>query len=202
VDTALQLLTTLTAFTALLGRWDLRRLLATLCLVQRLLAVLHEHNLLQSTIAPSHCKAVLMLQDALVQQAPRSSSKWPSLRWPRNANSRCWNCPGADLESPSDWLHRGLRSFAPPAPDLEGESRLFAVMLPTQCLLARRPPKLHKQHAVIPTAHVCIPSAHCRRCGGCARCETPMALRRSRSSGSSIQGPPTRLSPLSAPRGF
>lgn len=66
-------LTTLTAFTALLGRWPAR--IATLCLVQRSLAVLHEHNLLQSTDAPSHCKAVLMLQDAFVQQADAARNR-------------------------------------------------------------------------------------------------------------------------------
>ena len=56
-------------------------------------------------------------------------------------------------------------------------------MLPTQCLLARRPTKLYRQHAVIP-AHICIPSAHCRGGGGCAHCETTGCLR-----GSSTQDP-------------
>jgi hypothetical protein len=84
--------------------------------------------------------------------APRSSSKRPACarRWPpRNANSllelQIWRARPTGCTAGS-----GLRSFAPPAPDLEGESRLFAVMLPTQCLLARRPPKLHSNMLLFP----------------------------------------------------
>jgi hypothetical protein len=111
--------------------------------------------------------------------APRSSSKRPACarRWPpRNANSPL-ELQSADLESPSDWLHCGQRAALVCSTGARSRGRIPSVCSHVAHAVpaSPSPAQTSQQHAVIPTAQVCIPSAHCRRGGGCAHFETPDA---------------------------
>lgn len=166
-----------------------------------MLAVLHEHNVLQSINPPSYCKAVLMPQDAFVQQAdvPRqraAARSGPACAGHHATLTRCWNCRSGEP----------VRLAVPRAALVCSTGARCRGRIPSVCShVAHAVPaspasaQTSKQQRCYSHRSGLYPSAHCRRGGGCAVDETP---RRSRSSGSSIQGPPARFSSLSALRGF